>query len=272
MARVAILIPTYNRTTALAATLASLYAQTFHDFSIHISDQSDHNDTLTDNSIQTLIRLFENRGNAVRTFRNLPKHGMAQQRQFLLDTSDAPYSLFLDDDIFLEPFVVGNMVQALEETGIGFVGQAVIGLSFLSDFRPEEQAISLWDRQVQPEYIEPGSEKWQRHKLHNAANVYHVQQALQATPDRQLKYKIAWVGGCVMYDTEKLRNVGGFHFWQELPENHCGEDVLAELRVMEKYGGCGLLPSGAYHQELSTTIPDRRYNAPKMYHKRHETL
>lgn len=37
---------------------------------------------------------------------------------------------------------------------------------------------------------------------------------------------------------------------------------IAQLCVMEKYGGCGLLPSGAYHQELPTTIPDRSWNAP----------
>jgi hypothetical protein len=45
---------------------------------------------------------------------------------------------------------------------------------------------------------------------------------------------------------------------------HCGEDVLAELRVMARYGGCGLAPSGAYHQDLVTTVPDRICDAPRM--------
>lgn len=54
---------------------------------------------------------------------------------------------------------------------------------------------------------------------------------------------------------------GGFDFWEALPTNHCGEDVLAQLRVMAKYGGCGMLPSGAYHLELPTTLLDRRINA-----------
>lgn len=31
---------------------------------------------------------------------------------------------------------------------------------------------------------------------------------------------------------------------------------------MAKYGGCGVLPSGAYHQELPTTVIDRTHNAP----------
>lgn len=66
-----------------------------------------------------------------------------------------------------------------------------------------------------------------------------------------------------MYDTEKLRAVGGFSFWKDLPVNHSGEDVLAQLRVMKRYGGCGVIPSGVYHQELETTVPDRRVNAPE---------
>jgi hypothetical protein len=31
---------------------------------------------------------------------------------------------------------------------------------------------------------------------------------------------------------------------------------------MDRYGGCGLIPSGVYHQELPTTLADRRVNAP----------
>ncbi len=59
-----------------------------------------------------------------------------------------------------------------------------------------------------------------------------------------------------------LRDVGGFQFWQSLPLEHCGEDALAQLRVMARHGGCGLIPSGVYHQELPTTVVDRRVNAP----------
>jgi hypothetical protein len=77
-----------------------------------------------------------------------------------------------------------------------------------------------------------------------------------------LRYRVAWVGGCVLYDTRKLRAGGGFDFWTDLPPDHCGEDVLAQLKVMARYGGCGLLPSGVYHQELPTAVPDRRVNAP----------
>jgi hypothetical protein len=67
-----------------------------------------------------------------------------------------------------------------------------------------------------------------------------------------------------MYDAAKLRAVGGFAFWKQLPCDHCGEEVLAQLRLMARFGGCGLIPSGAYHQELPTTVPLRDVDAPKV--------
>jgi hypothetical protein len=66
----------------------------------------------------------------------------------------------------------------------------------------------------------------------------------------------------VLFDTDKLRAVGGFGFWRDLPPQHCGENVLAQLRVMARYGGCGIIPSGAFHQELPTTVTAREVDAP----------
>ncbi len=181
----------------------------------------------------------------------------------------APYALFLDDDLILEPWVIRNLLAAVRpvpgaNAGLGFVGSAVIGLSFVDDVRPHEQAIEFWDGPVQPETIVPNGHGWDRWKLHNAANIYHIQQRLGIRPDDLRKYKVAWVGACVMYDTAKLRAVGGYSFWQELPPEHAGEDVLAQMRVMAKYGGCGILPSGVYHMELPTTVVDRKVDAPRV--------
>jgi GT2 family glycosyltransferase len=189
---------------------------------------------------------------------------MAQQRKILLEHSDSPYSLFLDDDLVLDSYVVRNMKQVLQSEKIGFVGCAVIGLSYKDDIRPHQQDIEYWEGDIVPETVIPQSPQWERYSLHNAANPYHVEKKINATPDNPIPYKVAWVGGCVMYDTEKLREVGGFSFWKDLPEQHCGEDVLAQLRVMKKYGGCGILPSGVYHQELETTVPHRKINAPEL--------
>ncbi|MDQ3871251.1 MAG: glycosyl transferase, partial [Chloroflexota bacterium] len=146
--------------------------------------------------------------------------------------------------------------------GCGFVGAPLIGLSFRDDVRPHEQDVEFWDGPVRPEVVRPGTAAWDRHRLHSAANVLHVQERLGLAGGEPRTYRVAWVGGCVLYDVAALRECGGFGFWRELPVNHCGEDVLAQLRVMARYGGCGVLPSGAYHLELPTTVPDRSVDAP----------
>jgi hypothetical protein len=259
-----ILIPTYNRPAALAVTLTSLALQDCHDFRVIISDQSPETGIAEYGVIQAVSNVLGLHGTPVEIHRHLPKRGMAEQRWYLLSKAEAPYSLFLDDDVILEPYIVGMMLKVIKEEGCGFVGNAVIGLSYLDDERPHEQDIHFWEGPVKPEIITPGSIAWERYRLHNAANLYHVQQQFQASAQNPQKYKVAWVGGCVMYDTEKLREAGGYDFWKDLPEQHSGEDVIAQLQVMALFGGCGLIPSGAYHQELPTTVPNREIDAPKV--------
>lgn len=262
-ATVDILIPTYCRSAALAVTLTSLCAQTFRDFRIVISDQTEDSNPMEAGEVQAVLRVLRAHGHVVEIHKHLPRRGMAEQRQFLLDRATAPYALFIDDDVILESYVVERMLAAIQEEGCGFVGSAVIGLSFINDIRPHEQFIEFWEGSVQPELVKPDTPQWERWRLHNAANLYHLQQRLGLTPDKQRKYRVAWVGACIMYDTAKLREIGGYSFWQDLPAEHCGEDVLVQLRLMERYGGCGLIPSGVYHQELPTTITDRRVAADK---------
>ena len=260
-----VLIPTYNRPTALAVTLTSLAAQSAPSLRIVVSDQSDADAGPLEAvpELGTLLRLLRLRGHEVELHRHLPRRGMAEQRHFLLAQARAPYALFLDDDVILEPDLVERLVRAIEGARCGFVGSAVLGLSFVDDVRPHQQAIEFWDGPVEPERVRPDAPQWARHHLHSAANLYHVQQRLRLTASEQRLYRVAWVGGCVLYDTAKLRRAGGFDFWPLLPAEHCGEDVLAQLRVMARDGGCGLIPSGAYHQELQTTVARRECDAPR---------
>ncbi|MCU0569541.1 MAG: glycosyltransferase family 2 protein [Oculatellaceae cyanobacterium Prado106] len=259
-----ILIPTYSRPAALAVTLTSLCAQTFRDFRVIISDQTESESVFESGEVQAVLRVLQAHGHEVQTHRHLPRRGMAEQRQFLLDQAIAPYILYLDDDLILEPWVVDRLLHLIQTEGCGFVGSAVIGLSFREDVRPWQQQVEFWEGSVAPEVVHPGTLQWQRYQLHNAANLWHVQQQLHLTPDQVRKYRVAWVSGCVLYDRPKLQSVGGFQFWEALPSQHCGEDVLAQLRVMAKYGGCGMMPSGVYHQELPTTIRDRKVDAPQV--------
>lgn len=259
-----VLIPTCNRPAALAVTLTALYAQTWPALRIVISDQGDVGELAGCGEFAAVLRLLRAGGREVVLRRRLPRRGLAEQRQFLLDQARAPLALFLDDDVILEPDLIERLVGALEEARCGFVGSAVLGLSYLDDERPHQQAIEFWDGPVEPERIVPDGPEWARHHLHSAANLYHVQRRLGLDAACQRLYRIAWIGGCVLYDTAKLRECGGFDFWNELPEAHCGEDVLAQLRVMARYGGCGLIPTGAYHQELPTTVAERHCDAPRV--------
>lgn len=259
--RLDVLIPTFERPCALPVTLTSLAYQDHRAFRIIVADQS-HEPVAIAPEVQAAILFLHHRGIAIEIVRNVPRRGLAQQRQFLLDRSNSAQILFLDDDLILEPWVIGQMTQALTASGCGFIGSAVIGLSYAEDHRPHEQAFEFWPDDVQPERIDPGCSAWSRHKLHNAANLLHVQQAHGLTPNTSRLYKIAWTGGCVLYDRAKLVAAGGFEFWRQLPTIHAGEDVQAQRQVMARFGGAGIMPSGVYHQELETTIPDRTCDAP----------
>ena len=259
-----VLIPTCRRPCALAVTLTALAAQIFDPFRVVISDQSDDSPSFESPEVVAVLRLLRYRGVFVTTLHHLPRRGMAEQRAFLLAQSTARYCLFLDDDVIVEPDLMARMHTEIVARRCGFVGSALHGLSYLHDERPHQQVIDFWEGEVEPETVAPHTPAWARHQLHSAANLLHVQQRLGIGKEATRAYRIAWVGGCVMFDTHKLRDAGGFDFWTELPDEHCGEDVLAQLRVMRRFGACGLIPSGAYHMELPTTITRRDVDAPKV--------
>ena len=256
-----VLIPTYGRPAALAVTLTALAFQTRLPERIAVSDQSAA-PVAEVAEVGAVALLLRAKGVQVDFHRNLPRRGLAQQRQFLLDRASAEQLLFLDDDVICEPWLLALLSDQLTRAGCGFIGSAVIGLSHAEDVRPHQQAIALWDGPPKPEALIPRGPEWDRHRLHNAANLWHVQQRLAPSPEAVRLYKIAWVGGCVLYDRAKLLACGGFDFWEELPEVHAGEDVFAQQRVMARFGGAGVIPSGAYHQELPTTVPDRAFDVP----------
>ena len=102
MALVDVLIPTYRRKTGLAVVLTSLLGQTFTDFDVIISDQTEEDEAYLDSiEISTLVQALQWHGHCVSLHRHLPRQGLAEQRHFLLEQSSAPYVHFLDDDVLL---------------------------------------------------------------------------------------------------------------------------------------------------------------------------
>ena len=246
-----ILIPTYQRHAALASTLGCLLGQT-RPFRLYVSDQSQPS-YLDKPTIRSALHVHDSVGHPVLTFRHCPPRNIAEHRDFLLRQARSPYVLFLDDDILLEPWVLDALVRVIDQERCGFVGMFPSALSYDDDARPDQQPYEAWDGPVTPEFVEPGSSAWQRAELHRAANTWHVSRELRRS-GRLVRYKVAWIAQCCLYDRSKLLSVGGFSWWDRLPRYASGEDVLAQLLLLGRYGGCGVLPSGAYAQEVPTTV------------------
>ncbi|MFN8591555.1 MAG: glycosyltransferase family A protein [Thermomicrobiales bacterium] len=266
MPLVDVLIPTCSRKTGLAVVLASLFSQTFRDFRVVISDQTTDDETyMEDREIRTLLDALRWHGHLVEVHRHLPRQGMAEQRHFLLTRANARYVHYLDDDVLLEPDTMERMLGVIQHERCGFVGCPATGLDYLDDIRPHQQQIEVWSGPVVPEQFDSSGIPWQRISVNNAANPLHLEQ--QLAPDRgTVRYKVAWVGGAnVLFDREKLLAVGGFAWWHELPPNHAGEEVVVQFLLLNRFGGCGLLPAGTYHLGLPTNVPDRTHNATALF-------
>jgi len=104
MATVDILLPTRNRLHSLIFTLGGVAAQTLSDVHVIVADQS--NQTVQDDPVvQSLLRIIEARGGAYEWHVRMPLRGITEQRDFLLRRSTAGAVLYLDDDVFMEPWV-----------------------------------------------------------------------------------------------------------------------------------------------------------------------
>lgn len=245
------LLPTCDRPISFVTTLAGICGQTLAPARVVVADQS-HAPIMREPVTKSLFRMLESRGVIVDYHHRAQIHGIAEQRQFLLDQADAPLVLYLDDDVFMESWVLARLTETITAEGCGFVGAFPTGLSFRDDLRPHQEYIEFWDGRVTPEVVEPEGPKWRRAQLHRAANAWHVSRQLR--PGEHRLYKVAWVASCVLYDRQKLLNVGGFAFWPQLPRYHSGEEVLVQNLLLRHFGGCSILPSGTYHSELPSTV------------------
>jgi GT2 family glycosyltransferase len=242
VADVSVLIPTYERPESLAMTLSGVVVQSVGDLQVVVASQGSHR-AQESPAARAIGRVIEVRGGSVEWHHREPR-GIAEHRHFLLGCSEADSVLFLDNDIFMEPFVVERLLCVLEAERCGFVGAFPAGLTFVDDVRPEQQKIDLWGGSVTPEVLEVEGPGWERWYLRRAANLYHLAQRLSLPPGKFLRYKVAWIGSCVLCSKEKLLEVGGFSFWERLPRYHMGEDAVVQNLLMRRYGGCGIVPAG----------------------------
>ncbi|WP_068814302.1 glycosyltransferase family A protein [Phormidesmis priestleyi] len=122
MATVDILILTYNHPSALAIYDRESY---FPNLSRLSPDQTEDFDAGSIAEVQSVLRVLRSRGHPIEIHKHLPRQGMAEHRQFLLDQVTAPYALFLDDDLILESCVVQQTLTAIQEESCGLIPSGV---------------------------------------------------------------------------------------------------------------------------------------------------
>ena len=207
--------------------LVSIGAQDWPALRVVVVDRTPGAATLRQPEVVAALRYLQARGVKVNTWQQLPGCGMAGLYAFLLAQARAACCLFVDPDVILEPGLIGRLHAMLAEQRCGFVGSAA-------------------------------------HRLHDEVNLCHVQSCrCQATP-RTCACRAAPIDGCVLFDTARLRAAGGIDVSARLPSEHPGAHARAgagievagiamavataeaQRRVMREYGGCGLMPSGAY--------------------------
>lgn len=263
-----VLVPTCDRPESLAVTLTCLHAQTRRPDRVILADQGER-PCLDSRLVTAVVRVMRIAGVDVEVVRNLPRRGMAQQRQLLLECARAPYVWYLDDDILVEPDLLQRLLDAMLLAGCGYVGSFPNSPSAVTSHAPVDQlppdvVMEPWYGTVEPEVVLPDSPAWYRYRLHFAAHQYKSCVRSVIDKENPVLYRVAWSGACFLADTAKLREVGGFDFWRRLPPAHSGEDVVAQLRLQARHGAAGLAPSGAWHQEVRTTRQGGELDAPRV--------
>jgi glycosyltransferase involved in cell wall biosynthesis len=119
--RVDVLVTTYRRPGEVLRLLQNLQAQTYRDFGLQIFDGSPDRETAE------VIAVFRDEqgstGYPVRYHRTTA--GMTRQRNLAVARTDGDLSLFLDDDVELEPDYLWQVVRVFEEDASG----AIAGLN-----------------------------------------------------------------------------------------------------------------------------------------------
>ena len=89
------MIPTADRPGELAVTLAGLAAQDDPPFRVVVSDQSPRESDVAAPAVTAMVRVLQAQGREIEVLRNMPRRGVAQQREFLLSRSSADAVLYL---------------------------------------------------------------------------------------------------------------------------------------------------------------------------------
>ncbi|MET0233757.1 MAG: glycosyltransferase family A protein [Kibdelosporangium sp.] len=116
-----VLVPTRDRPAELATTLAGLAAQDGLRFRVILSGHAGRPIGL---AALAMIRALRRQGIPVKTLSGRSCPGLAEQRDSLLQEADAPYVLFLNDDIWLKTGALHQLYTAISTLECGLVSYA----------------------------------------------------------------------------------------------------------------------------------------------------
>ena len=96
-----------------------------------------------------------------------PGCALPQIKSFLLEQATAPYVLYADDDLLMEPWVVDHMLSTIQSEGCGFVGMADLGASghasqLYQHFGITQQAVSAETLRRLGRWQSRGRRRWRR--------------------------------------------------------------------------------------------------------------
>lgn len=115
MPKVSICIPAYNQTKFLSRTLESILLQTFQDYELIVTDDSETN------IVETLLATFDFDGRLL-YYRNTPPLGSPKNWNFGIGKASGTYiKIMHHDDWFASPESLELFVEAIDSTGAAIV-------------------------------------------------------------------------------------------------------------------------------------------------------
>ena len=144
---VSICIPAYRDPDAFRRCLSSVYAQTYTDYEVIVTDDT------PDNSVETAFAIFSKRSN-VHYYHNCPSRGTPGNWNYAIELATGEYIILMHhDDWFFSPDCLGILVRALKDKDLDFAFARSVGIDKegrrISDNNPTDECIKKVKRDVE---------------------------------------------------------------------------------------------------------------------------
>lgn len=189
---VSLIVPVYNASPYLKATLDSALEQTFHDFEIICI-----NDGSTDNSLEILLQIAE-QDHRVSVY-SQPNMGQSIARNAALKVAEGEYVYFFDSDDLLDPKLLELSLKTISEKKLEIV---LFDASSFYDSNKlasdHDSYVDYYERSFQYDEVLPGTELMSRMKNNDE---YRVSPCLYVTNKSVIeKNNLTFIPGIIHED------------------------------------------------------------------------